>query len=431
MNPEQNNQNESAEPVSRPIDSPMRSVGSDSIANERNTTVSRPSVRRVKPNHHHQADGLFTRLIWFLASLGLVLCVWRIGPEILENYYYAAAKGQARAEYENALELLEEDPLGGVSQAYELVAQKIRPSVVSVQATKPKERISNSGRRARFIESGQGSGVIMSDEGYILTNKHVIRNATEIRVTLYDRRVYSATVVGEADRYNDLAVLKINGDELVPAEWGDSDELEVGSIVWAIGSPYGLDQTVTSGIISAKNRYDRDEPQQELLQTDAAVNPGNSGGPLVDSQGRVVGINASIYGDQFQGISFAVPSVQAKFVYEQTMKRQYVPRGFLGARPKAVYQSDASQLGLPDIDGALLSEIEYDSPASRSGLRLYDVVRTWNGQTVDDFHKLYRFVSMTEPKSVAEVEIIRDGKPQFIDVRVGARKEWQQILNGR
>ena len=100
MNPEQNNQNESAEPVSRPIDSPMRSVGSDSIANERNTTVSRPSVRRVKPNHHHQADGLFTRLIWFLASLGLVLCVWRIGPEILENYYYAAAKGQARAEYE-------------------------------------------------------------------------------------------------------------------------------------------------------------------------------------------------------------------------------------------------------------------------------------------------------------------------------------------
>lgn len=378
-------------------------------------TTNRAPVRR---------ESAFSSLTWFCASAALVLCVWRIGPEIMESYYYAAAKGEARGEYENALDLLKDNPLGSVSQAYELVAQKIRPSVVSVQATKPSDQNANNGRRrARFVESGQGSGVILSEDGYILTNEHVIRNASKILVTLSDRRIYEAKVVGEADQYNDLAVLKVDGDDFVPAEWGDSDQLEVGSIVWAIGSPYGLDQTVTSGIISAKNRYDRKQPKQELLQTDAAVNPGNSGGPLVDSRGRVVGINTSIYGEQFQGISFAVPSVQAKFVYDETLKRRYVARGFLGAEPIAVYQRDAEQLGLPDIQGAILSRIEYDSPAMRSGLRIYDVVRTWNGQAVDDFKKLYRFVAMTEPDSVAEVEIFRDGKLQTLDVRVGARDD--------
>lgn len=391
-------------------------TSSTSAAPKTASSINRAPVQPVAK------EGMFSRLTWFFASAALVLCIWRIGPEILESYYYAAAKGEARAEYENALELLDDNPLGGVSQAYELVAQKIRPSVVSVQATKPTGRTANNGR-ARFVESGQGSGVIMSDEGYILTNEHVIRNSTKILVTLFDRRVYEAKVVGEADEYNDLAILKIEGGDLVPAQWGDSDELEVGSIIWAIGSPFGLDQTVTSGIISAKNRYDRQQPQQELLQTDAAVNPGNSGGPLVNSQGRVVGINTSIYGKQFQGISFAVPSVQAKFVYDETLKRRYVARGFLGAEPAAVYQRDAEQLGLPDIQGAILSRIEYNSPAMRSGLRTYDVVRTWNGQEVDDFKKLYRFVAMTEPDSVAEVEIFRDGKLQTLDVRVGARED--------
>lgn len=380
------------------------------------------SGRRDKPRRSDsRSDSVFSRLTWFFASAAMVLCIWRIGPEIMESYYYAAAKGEARGEYENALELLKDDPLGGVSQAYELVAQKIRPSVVSVQATKPKGRSANTGR-VKFLESGQGSGVIMSEEGYILTNEHVIRGSTNILVTLSDRRVYEAELVGVADKYNDLAVLKIEANDLVPAQWGDSDRLDVGSIVWAVGSPYGLDQTVTSGIISAKNRYNRTQPQQELLQTDAAVNPGNSGGPLVDAKGRVVGINTSIYGDQFQGISFAVPSVQAKFVYEQTLSKRHVARGFLGAEPTAVYQRDAEELGLPDIQGAKLSRIEYNSPAMRSGLRLNDVVRSWNGQHVDDFHKLYRFVSMTEPDSIAEVEIIRDGQPRVLDVQVGSRK---------
>jgi S1-C subfamily serine protease len=218
-----------------------------------------------------------------------------------------------------------------------------------------------------------------------------------------------------------LAVLKIQADNLIPAEWGDSDQMQVGSIVWAIGSPFGLAQTVTSGIISAKNRFDPRAPNLELLQTDAAVNPGNSGGPLVDSMGRVVGINTSIHGPEFRGISFAVPSVQAKFVYEQIMDRGYVSRGLLGAYLSAVDQWHAERFDLPDIDGALLTEIEHDSPAMRCGLRVNDVVRSWDGNPIDDFNTLFRYVSMTTPESIAQVDIIRNGRLHSVQVQVGSR----------
>ena len=393
---------------------------------EASSLPSRESIREnsIQRDHYRRrSDSIVTKFFWFLTSAGLMLFVWKIGPEVLENYQYSFVKGKIRAEYENAFEMLEDNPLGRVSEAYELVAQKIRPSVVSVRAIKSG---SSSTRTGRFIENGQGSGVIMSDEGFILTNEHVISKARKIQVTLYDRRVFDAVVVGEPDKYNDLAVLKIEATGLIPAQWGDSDDLDVGSIVWAIGSPFGLDQTVTSGIISAKNRYDHTAPQQELLQTDAAVNPGNSGGPLVDSMGRVVGINISIYGEKFQGISFAVPSVQAKFVYEETIEKGVVSRGFFGARPDAVFQQDAARLGLPDINGALLVEVRAGSPARKAGLRENDVIRSWNGNVIDDFNKLYRFVSMTEPFSNAEVKIIRDGQERLMNIRVGSRLDYER-----
>ncbi len=374
--------------------------------------------RQERNRQRVQAESVFARFLWFFTSVAFVLCIWKVGPQIIEDYQYSMVKGKIRAEYENAVEILDENPLGGVSEAYQLVAQKIRPSVVSVKALKKGKRSSN-GRRRVPPSDGLGSGVIMSEEGYILTNEHVISDAFRIEVTLFDRRVYEATVVGNADKYNDLAVLKIEATDLVPAQWGDSDELEVGSIVWAIGSPFGLDQSVTSGIISAKNRYDQKFPQQELLQTDAAVNPGNSGGPLVDAQGQVVGINASIYGDQFQGISFAVPSVQAKFVYEETLEQGYVDRGRLGVEPAAVFQKDAQRLGLPDIAGAKLRFVETGSPAHSGGLQVDDVVRQWNGKRIEDYHMLYRYVSMTPPGSLARVTIIRDGLEQDLDIRVG------------
>ena len=381
-----------------------------------------------QPNPH--AESFFSRAFWFTASAAFVLCIWKIGPNVLENYQYSLVKGKIRAEYDNAVEQLKENPLNGVSEAYQLVAQKIRPSVVSVRAINSNSS-PDTPRRGRIIEKGLGSGVIMSEEGFILTNEHVVRGAEEIQITLYDRRVYQAKLIGQADSYNDLAVLKIDADDLVPAEWGDSDSLEVGSIVWAIGSPYGLDQTVTSGIISAKNRYDRNQPQQELMQTDSAVNPGNSGGPLVDAMGRVVGINTSIYGEQFQGISFAVPSVQAKFVYEETIKKGYVRRGILGAIPTAVFQSDATDFGLPDIQGAKLGYVEPNSPAMKSGLQENDVVRSWNGSAIEDYHMLYRYVSMTPPNTIAKVEIIRGGEAKTLDVTVGSRRDYETYRRRR
>ena len=366
-------------------------------------------------------EEIVARLFWISSSALVVLLIWKVGPIVVENYQYSVVKGKIRAEYENAVEQLQNDPLRGVSNAFELIAQKVRPSVVSVKA-----------ERRRGDSAGQGSGVIMSDQGYILTNEHVVRDAQTIEVTLHDRRVYRASIVGQADNYNDLAVLKVDAIDLQPAEWGNSDDLEVGSIVWAFGSPFGLDQTVTSGIVSAKNRFDERAPKVELLQTDAAVNRGNSGGPLVDAQGKVVGINTSIFGSDFLGISFAIPSVQARFVYDQTITKGYVSRGFLGAVPSAVYQYHASNLGLPDIDGARLSSITKDSPAARSGLKLNDVVRSWNGEPIRDYHMLYRLVSMTSPGDIADVEIVRDGQPLLMQVRVGERSKidrWRPIMS--
>ena len=392
----------------RPDLSPIRKSESVTGANVPHLQNAGPRRQRRRSSI---AEELFARMFWLASSAVLVMTIWKIGPIVVENYQYSLVKGKVRAEYENAVEQLQQDPLRGVSNAYELVAQKIRPSVVSVKAD-----------RGSSDKAGQGSGVIMSSEGYILTNEHVVHDAQHIEVTLHDRRVYKAEIVGKTDSYNDLAVLKIEANDLQPAQWGDSDKLEVGSIVWAIGSPFGLDQTVTSGIVSAKNRYDEERPKVELLQTDAAVNRGNSGGPLVDAQGNVVGINTSIFGSEFIGISFAIPSVQARFVYDQTIAKGYVSRGFLGAIPRPVFQSHVARLGLSDVNGARLSSITPNSPADQSGLRINDVVRNWDGNEIVDHQMLYRYVSMTAPGKVAEVEIVRDGQLQFLQVRVGDRK---------
>lgn len=356
-------------------------------------------------------------IFWFLFMAFVAFSVWQIGPFVLEKYNYAATRGKVRAEYENAVKVLGDDPLGPVSRASELVAQRIRPSVVSIHTSVPTGDV--------FVQNlaGQGSGVIMSADGHILTNAHVIEGADQIWVTLHDRRRYSAVQVGEVDELNDLAVLKVDAPDLIPAEWGDSQSLKVGSFVWAIGSPYGYDQSITSGIISAKNRMRRENGHQQMLQTDAAVNPGNSGGPLVDSQGRVVGINTAIHGDQFQGISFAVPSEVARYVFEQVIKKGYVDFGVLGAYPAPVYPSDASQMQLPDINGALLREVIRGAPADEAGLREGDVIRSWNGQPIREHGNLFRFVDMTHPGTVVKVEYMRDGELREVDVVVGSRRQ--------
>ena len=219
---------------------------------------------------------------------------------------------------------------------------------------------------------------------------------------------------------SDLALLKIDAPKLTPATWGDSEKVSVGSIVWAIGSPYGFRQTVTSGIISGKDRSgDQLHPTQSLLQTDAAVNPGNSGGPLVDAQGLVIGINTSIFGETFQGISFAVPSSTAKFVYQQLAENGRVTRGFLGVRPQEVDHRDAQRMQLPDLDGAKLNSVLPGSPAHQAGIRAGDIIRSWDGVDVTEYKHLFRLAEMTRPESRVKVCLLRNGQEHFTEVTVG------------
>ena len=356
-------------------------------------------------------------LYFLLVSASLTFGIWFIGPRLVEEYHYAAMMGRSRAEYENAVAQLEQQPLKNVSYAYQLVAQRIRPSVVSVKSLRSDRYGLMDGNG--LGGSGLGSGVIMSADGYILTNAHVLEDATDVRIQLHDRREFSAVLLG-TDLISDLALLKIDAPNLTPATWGDSETVSVGSIVWAIGSPYGFQQTVTSGIISGKDRPgDRLHPKQSLLQTDAAVNPGNSGGPLVDAQGRVIGINTSIFGETFQGISFAVPSETAKFVYQQLAETGKVTRGYLGVVPGEVDHRYALKMQLPDLDGAKLESVQPGSPAHHAGIRQWDVIRTWDGVDVKDYKHLFRLAEMTSPDSRVKVSLVRDGQEHLAEVTVG------------
>lgn len=373
------------------------------IANRRNSKRSNvesdSDVRSLVP-----AYALFTSTV-------LLLAAWLIGPRIVEEYHFAATRGKVRAQYENAFEQLKGRPLENVSYASQLVAQKIRPSVVSIHAGR-----TNNNQR------GYGSGVIMSREGYIISNAHVLEGASSCMVQLHDRSQYKARLVG-VDLVSDLAVLKINANNLVPAIWGDSESAAVGSIVWAIGSPYRYEQTVTSGIISGKDRPGDKLRKQSLLQTDAAVNPGNSGGPLVDASGNVIGINTSIYGETFQGISFAVPSSTAKFVYGQLIENGSVVRGYLGVKPEEVRYRMAASGYLPDLNGAILTEVYKDSPADLAGFEKGDVIRRWNGRVVKQYNSLFQLAERSPPNSTVEVVLIRDGRSLKKNVVIGALSE--------
>lgn len=363
-----------------------------------------PSHRPDRPEHSDSSGGLY----FLFATAATLFGVWFVGPRLVEQYHYAAEIGKSRAQYENAVNQLSDSPLFNVSQAYQLVAQKVRPSVVSINAIKSHRE-----------SSGLGSGVVMSTDGYVMTNAHVLEDASRFFVQLDDRRRYEATLIG-TDKISDLALLKISAPSLIPAEWGDSEHAEVGSIVWAVGSPYGFQQTVTSGILSGKDRPGEGlSGKQNLLQTDAAVNPGNSGGPLVDSQGRVIGINTSIFGETFQGISFAVPSSTVTFVYQQLKQHGFVTRGYLGVLPAEVDFSDVQRLNLPDLNGAKLSRVLYNSPADRAGIRPNDIIRSWNGTPIKEFKTLFRLAEMTKPTETVLVTLIRDGQEHRTQVTLG------------
>lgn len=335
---------------------------------------------------------------WFTLLVFLVIVA--VAPYLVGQFIYQIRLNELKADVDVATEALEglKPRLTDFELASRMVAKKVEPSVVS---------IFRPGFRGR---DGQGSGVIVDPAGYVVTNYHVVSGAKSIDVHLTDGRHAAATIVG-ADDITDLAVLKIDLPNLIAAEWGSSDELEVGDLVWALGSPFGLDRSFTFGIVSSKSRRSGSRLTrnlyQEYLQTDAAVNPGNSGGPLINIEGKVVGINAAIFGPTYQGISFAIPSSVAQTQYEVLKSKGWVERAYLGIRPVAVPEEIQEKLGLAIGEGVYVGHVEPEAPAQKAGIHAGDVILKWNDLAATDPTLLSRAIAATKVGSTAKVRLVR------------------------
>ncbi len=305
-----------------------------------------------------------------------------------------------------------------LSVTFARVARDVEPSVAHIKVYESEVS----------LRAGAGSGVIVNSAGFILTNAHVVRSASRIRVRLWDSSETDAAVVG-IDLQTDLAVIKIETNRALPvARMGDSDKLNVGDWVLAMGSPFGLEQTVTAGIISAKDRVTEAgaTPFQQFLQTDAAINPGNSGGPLVNLAGEVVGINTQIATNTgaYNGIGFALPSATAVDVYNQLIRDGRVRRGFLGISLLEITPQIARLNKIPDGQGALVREVtNASSPASLAGLESGDVITSINGQRVKNVRELIRRIAALPVGSIANIEYVRAAERRSASVKLEERKD--------
>lgn len=284
------------------------------------------------------------------------------------------------------------------------------------------EHFFGDSQKREFKQRSLGSGCIIDKEGYIITNNHVIEKAQTIKVKLIDGKEYDATVVGR-DPKTDLALIKIDAkNSLNTAALGDSDSLEVGDWVVAIGNPFGLETTVTAGIVSAKSRSIGAGPYDDFIQTDASINPGNSGGPLFNLQGEVVGINTAIVSGG-QGIGFAIPVNMAKELLPQLKSKGKVTRGWLGVVIQKVTPEIAKTFGLKESEGALVSDVTEDGPAEKAGIKRGDVIVSFNGKVIKEMDALPKLVGSTEVGKRAKVGIIRDGKSLEVEVVIGELKD--------
>lgn len=338
-----------------------------------------------------------------------------------------------------------------LSTAFRQVANVMRPSVVSINSVQKARSVRGGrvpdelfdalppglrdqlfgngfggGESVQPKQSGIGSGVIIRADGYILTNNHVIEGSDELEVELWDRRRVAAKIIG-TDPDTDLAVIKIDVPNLEPAPLGDSDATQVGDWVLAIGSPFGLEQTVTAGIISAKNRVQgivgNGSGFEDFLQTDAAINPGNSGGPLVNLRGEVIGINTAIASRSggYNGIGFTIPTSLATPVVNSLIESGSVRRGFLGARLGSINEERMQQLGLKNLIGAYIEEVLEGQPADRGGLQAGDVVVKVNGRPIRDLLQLRNIVASTPPEGALQMEVIRNERPMVLTIVLGER----------
>lgn len=295
------------------------------------------------------------------------------------------------------------------------------------------EQRGRSGERAQPVRSS-GSGFVISEDGYILTNHHVVDQAQEIQVLFADRSEHQAKIIG-TDRRSDLALLKIDARGLKPLEFADSEKLQVGEWVLAIGSPFGLDYSVTAGIVSAKGRSIPNSQRENyvpFIQTDVAINPGNSGGPLFNLEGQVVGINSQIFSRSGGsiGLSFSIPSSMAQVIVEQLKKTGTVKRGWLGVAIQDINKSLAESLQLDRPQGALINAVEPEGPASRAGIEPGDVIVTFDGQPIVDADDLPHVVGMVAPDTKVKVEVVRKGKTKVLKVVVGALDDDRLAMAG-
>ena len=301
------------------------------------------------------------------------------------------------------------------------LAERVKPSVVNVF---PASTTRNGNPRERLPNSpGSGSGVIIDDQGHIITNNHVVGDANEVEIRLSDRTKFTAQVIGK-DPDTDLALLKISTDRALPyAQLGDSGTVKVGQWVLAVGNPFGLDRTVTLGVVSGIGRENMNLSKYEnFIQTDASINPGNSGGPLFNIHGEVIGINTAII-NFAQGIGFAIPSNMAKQVMQQLLTRGKVVRAWLGVGIQPVTGELAGKFGVNENEGVLVNEVFDNDPAYRAGIKPGDIITKVDGKGVDTPNSLSRLIAALDPGAAASIEVVRDGKRQLISVPLIERKE--------
>ncbi len=379
-------------------------------------------------------NGKVRIILTLVAAIGLILLAGLHGTSV------ATAKDKVVSKETAAL-------LGKLSDAFAEVAEVARPAVVNISTTSTVtmeenpfgnmfndpffrhffgNQFGNPGpQQHKYKSSALGSGVIVSEDGYILTNNHVVKGADEIKVILYDKREFKGKVVG-TDPRTDLAVVKINAKDLPTLPFGDSGKMKTGDLVLAIGNPFGLNQTITMGIVSAVGRSNIGlADYEDFIQTDAAINPGNSGGALVNTSGQLVGINTAIYSTSggYMGIGFAIPSHMARSVMESIVKHGKVIRGWLGVSIQDLTPDLAKSFGIKETAGSLVAGVEPGSPADKAGMKRGDLITAVNGTEVQDSTALRNMIASTAPGTKIEVRIIRGGKEQTLTVVLGEYKE--------
>ncbi len=401
------------------------------------------SLRRCLATYRSPRKGLPRLLFLGLSATLLVVlgCSQEPEPPSLPSTPPAAVAAPTPAPTPVATAL----PTAGIpsNETFIAVAKAARASVVNISSTRKGdggEQFSNPffddpffrrffgeefERRFRIPkerrEQGLGSGVIVTPDGYIVTNNHVVEKADEIKVLLGDKRSFKAKLVG-TDPKTDIAVIKIDATDLPTLAWGDSSRLQVGELVLAIGNPFGLNQTVTMGIISAVGRANVGiVDYEDFIQTDAAINPGNSGGALVNLKGELIGINTAIFSRTggYMGIGFAIPSNMAKSVMNSLIKHGKVVRGWIGVSIQELNQDLAKQFGVSDTKGALVADVMEDSPASKAKLERGDVILQYNGTTINDPAHLRALVAETAPGTQVTITVLRDKQEKEIKLTIG------------